>query len=99
MSEPELTCRELVELVTDYLEGALDGATRRRVDEHLAACPGCTAYLDEMRVTIRLTGTPDGARSRRPGARLAAPRLPRLAPRRHLSAPISLQASIENRVA
>ena len=43
--------------MTDYLEGALDGTTRRRVDEHLAACPGCTAYLDEMRVTIRLTGT------------------------------------------
>ena len=57
MSEPELTCRELVELVTDYLEGSLDDATRRRVDEHLAACPGCTAYLDEMRVTIWLTGT------------------------------------------
>ena len=57
MSEPDLTCRELVELVTDYLEGALDSTTRRRVDEHLAGCPGCTAYLDEMRVTIRLTGT------------------------------------------
>ena len=56
MSEPDLTCRELVELVTDYLEGALDSTTRRRVDEHLAGCPGCTAYLDEMRVTIRLTG-------------------------------------------
>lgn len=56
MSEPELTCRELVELVTGYLDGALDPGTRRRMDEHLAGCPGCTAYLDEMRVTIRLTG-------------------------------------------
>jgi len=57
MSEPELTCRELVELVTDYLEGAMDDPTRLRVDQHLAGCPGCTAYLDEMRVTIRVTGT------------------------------------------
>ena len=56
MSEPDLTCRELVELVTDYLEGAMDDPTRLRVDQHLAGCPGCTAYLDEMRVTIRLTG-------------------------------------------
>jgi len=54
MSEPDLTCRELVELVTDYLEGALDSTTRRRVDEHLAGCPGCTAYLDEMRVTVEI---------------------------------------------
>jgi anti-sigma factor RsiW len=52
----ELTCRELVEMVTDYLEGALDDDVRRRVDEHLAGCAGCTAYLDEMRVTIRITG-------------------------------------------
>jgi anti-sigma factor RsiW len=53
----ELTCRELVELVTDYLEGALDDDVRRRVDRHLAGCPGCSAYIDEMRVTIRITGT------------------------------------------
>jgi len=53
----DLTCRELVELVTDYLEGALDDETRRRVDRHLAGCSACTAYLDEMRVTILITGT------------------------------------------
>jgi anti-sigma factor RsiW len=56
MSASAITCRELVELVTDYLEGALDPDTLRRVEGHLAACPGCSAYLDEMRVTIRLTG-------------------------------------------
>jgi anti-sigma factor RsiW len=56
MSRPEIVCRQLVELVTDYLEGSLDPDTLRRVEEHLAGCPGCTAYLDEMRVTMRLTG-------------------------------------------
>ena len=57
MSERGLTCHELVELITDYLEEALSPADRRRVDEHLAVCQGCTAYLEQMRATIRLTGT------------------------------------------
>jgi anti-sigma factor RsiW len=56
MTDAAITCRELVELVTDYLEGALDPSTRGRVDEHLAACPGCRAYLDQMRTTISVTG-------------------------------------------
>ena len=51
-----LTCRELVELVTDYLEGALEPDDRLRFDEHLADCPGCTSYVEQMRETIRLTG-------------------------------------------
>jgi predicted anti-sigma-YlaC factor YlaD len=52
----DLTCQELVELVTDYLEGALSLTDRRRVDEHLAGCPYCTIYLDQMRQTIRTLG-------------------------------------------
>jgi anti-sigma factor RsiW len=52
-----LTCREVVELVTDYLEGALPRRDVRRVERHLAACEGCSAYLEQMRETIRLTGT------------------------------------------
>ena len=52
----ELTCRELVELVTDYLEGALTPSARARLEEHLAGCNGCSAYLEQMRTTIRLTG-------------------------------------------
>ena len=52
-----LSCQELVELVTDYLEGALDTALRQRFDEHLAACAGCTEYLDQIRQTIRVAGT------------------------------------------
>jgi predicted anti-sigma-YlaC factor YlaD len=51
-----LSCQELVELVTDYLEGTMSPRQRARMDEHLAACRDCTAYLDQMRRTIELTG-------------------------------------------
>ena len=56
MSSQVLTCHEVVELVTDYLEGALSDEARGRVEEHLAGCDGCTRYLEQMRETIRLTG-------------------------------------------
>jgi anti-sigma factor RsiW len=46
----------VVALVTDYLEDALPADERRRVEEHLAGCEGCTRYLTQMRETIRLTG-------------------------------------------
>ena len=52
-----LTCQELVELVTDYLEGSLGWRDRRRVRRHLAACDACTAYVEQMRETLRLLGT------------------------------------------
>ena len=51
-----LTCQELVELVTDYLEGALPGADVERFESHLVICPGCATYVDQFRETIRLTG-------------------------------------------
>jgi anti-sigma factor RsiW len=51
-----LVCQEVVELVTDYLEGALPRGERRRLEAHLADCPHCTEYLAQMRLTIRLTG-------------------------------------------
>lgn len=54
--ETALTCKELVELVTDYLEGTLPADVRARMDRHLAGCDGCTNYLEQMRQTIRLTG-------------------------------------------
>jgi anti-sigma factor RsiW len=50
-----LTCRELVELVTEYLEGALDDAARARFEQHAAACRGCALYLHQMHETIRIT--------------------------------------------
>ena len=52
----DMTCKELVELVTAYLDGALRGGRRRRFEAHLAACDGCTAHFAQMRETIRLTG-------------------------------------------
>ena len=51
-----MNCHDLVELITEYLEGAMSPAERERVDEHLATCTGCTAYLEQLRTTIRLTG-------------------------------------------
>lgn len=53
----ELSCRELVELVTGYLEGSLPEAERAGIDEHLADCPGCDRAMAQFRETIRLTGT------------------------------------------
>jgi anti-sigma factor RsiW len=52
----DIACRQAVELVTDYLEGALSGRARRRFEAHLAGCPHCTEYLAQMRETIRLAG-------------------------------------------
>jgi anti-sigma factor RsiW len=53
---PDLVCRELVELVTDYLEGRLPARTRRRFERHVARCDGCTGYVEQLRQTIVATG-------------------------------------------
>ncbi len=53
---PELRCRELVDLVTDYLENALPAADRERFEQHLADCRGCETYLEQMRQVIRAAG-------------------------------------------
>ena len=61
---PELPCRELVELVTEYLEERLSPDDRARFDAHLAACEACRAFLDQFRQTIRALGRlPDEALS------------------------------------
>ncbi len=52
----ELTCAEVVELVTDYLEEGLSARDRERFEEHLVFCDGCTNYLEQMRQTIEATG-------------------------------------------
>jgi anti-sigma factor RsiW len=52
----DITCRELVELVTDYLEGVLSDADRTRFDEHLEICEACCTYIDQMRLTIEASG-------------------------------------------
>jgi anti-sigma factor RsiW len=53
---PEMSCRELVEVITEYLEGTLPAEDRARFDAHIADCDGCTNYLDQMRQTIRALG-------------------------------------------
>ena len=52
----QLSCQELVELVTDYLDGALSPRDRERFDGHIAGCDYCRDYLEQIRVTIRLSG-------------------------------------------
>lgn len=56
MTEPGLPCIEVVELVSDYLDGELDPETRRRVEEHLALCPPCRVYIEQVRATVRALG-------------------------------------------
>lgn len=51
-----LTCQELVELVTDYLDGALSRADRERFDAHIAGCGNCREYLAQFEQTIAVTG-------------------------------------------
>jgi hypothetical protein len=52
----ELACQDIVELVTAYLEHALDPVDRERFEEHLVFCDGCSTYIDQMRATIAATG-------------------------------------------
>lgn len=51
-----MNCRQVVELMTDYLEGTLSAADRARFEEHIAGCDGCRAYLAQMRATRRIIG-------------------------------------------
>ncbi len=52
----DLVCQQVVELVSDYIEGVLSRADRRRFEAHLRKCPNCSNYLVQMRATIRATG-------------------------------------------
>jgi anti-sigma factor RsiW len=52
----DLSCQEIVELVTAYLEGDLDDDTTRTFEDHLAVCPGCAMYVEQFRVTIARLG-------------------------------------------
>ncbi len=52
------TCREIVELVTEYLEGTMSRRDRAAFERHLAGCEGCSDYLDQMRAVIRLSARP-----------------------------------------
>jgi anti-sigma factor RsiW len=55
----DLVCEQAVRLATDYLDGSLGQRERRRFERHLRSCPNCTAYLEQLRITIALTGRVD----------------------------------------
>lgn len=59
MSEPaddDLSCRELVEVITDYFDGAMSDGQRARLERHLGECSGCQAVVSQFRTTIEVTG-------------------------------------------
>jgi anti-sigma factor RsiW len=58
-AEPGMTieCRQLVELVTDYIEGVLDDETRAELEAHLQLCAACADYVRQMRITLQMVGT------------------------------------------
>ena len=56
MKSPNIPCRDVVELVTEYLEGTLAPDERARVEQHLVICPPCVTYIQQMRETGRLVG-------------------------------------------
>lgn len=60
-SDPEMPCRDLVEVVTAYLDGALDTVDRHRFEAHLDDCEDCRAYVEQIRVTIAGTERSGGA--------------------------------------
>ena len=70
----DIPCQELVELVTAYLDGALDETIRTRVEVHLVACAGCENYVDQVRRTVGATAAvaPDEVAPEQLGALLDA---------------------------
>ena len=52
----EIPCQQVVEMISDYLEGALSAQERHRLDHHLAGCPPCSTYLTQTRETVGLSG-------------------------------------------
>ena len=74
LTADEITCRELVERVTSYLEGALDEPTLNQVEEHLVRCDWCVTYVEQMQATIDALATlpPEPAPGRQLDALFAA---------------------------
>ena len=56
MSDDEIVCEQLVELVTDYFDGVLDPVVTAKFDAHLLECDGCVDYLEQFRSTISTLG-------------------------------------------
>lgn len=56
MKLEDVACRQVVEMITDYLDGALPVEHRSALEQHLVLCEGCTTFFDQMRTTIGMTG-------------------------------------------
>jgi anti-sigma factor RsiW len=56
LTPTRLVCQQAVELMSDYLDGSLSRRDRKRLERHLAGCDACSAYLEQMRVTIVASG-------------------------------------------
>lgn len=54
-AKPYITCRQLIDFIVDYIDGALDETSRHELERHLAVCPSCQAYLETYRETMTLT--------------------------------------------
>jgi anti-sigma factor RsiW len=52
----DFPCNELVEVITDYLDGAMEADGARRLEEHLTTCPGCASVLEQFQIVVRLNG-------------------------------------------
>jgi len=70
MTGPDLSCQELIELVTSYLEGRLGGDEAAAIDAHLRECPGCDAYVAQMRALVRVASADREPELERLAARL-----------------------------
>lgn len=68
MSHDEILCREFVEVVTEYLDGALDDRTLTHVEEHLVMCDWCEDYLGHIQATVEMLGTLDDEPASPPAA-------------------------------
>jgi anti-sigma factor RsiW len=55
-ADNEMSCKELVEVITEYLEGTMAPDEHARFEYHLGRCPGCQTYLEQMRQTVRAFG-------------------------------------------
>lgn len=65
-----VTCQEFVEVLTEYLEGALDASERADIERHIVICRGCTTYVEQMRSTIDLVGRLSGDEPGAPNEKL-----------------------------
>ena len=78
MTRPTMTCRELVSLVTEYLDDTMPPPERLRFERHVAVCPPCRAHLLQIRETIRMSGTLTEELDLSRGSRHAAPGVRRM---------------------